>query len=145
MSYLLFVIPWTAARQASLSFTISWSLLKFTSIESVMLSNHLILCRPLLLLPSVFSSVGVFSNELALCIRWPNYWSFQLQHQSFQWLFRVDFLKDWLVGSPCSPRESSLFFFLIYVCAKLKHRLSVFHTLNDHNHRNKSLYFQRMP
>ena len=76
MSYLLFVTPWTAACQASLSFTISWSLLKFTSIESVMLSNHLILCRPLLLLPSVFSSVGVFSNELALCIMWPKYWSF---------------------------------------------------------------------
>ena len=67
---------WTAARQASLSFTISWTLLKLISIESVMPSNHLILCRPLLLLPSVFSSIRIFSNELALCILWPEYWSF---------------------------------------------------------------------
>ena len=72
----LFVIPWTAVCQAHLSFTISCSLLKFMSIESVMLSNNLILCRPLLLLPSIFSSIGVFSNEAALCIRWPKYWSF---------------------------------------------------------------------
>ena len=73
----LSVTPWTAARQASLSITNSWSLLKFMSIESVSLSNHLILCRPLLLfLPSIFSSTGVFSSELALHIRWPEYWSF---------------------------------------------------------------------
>ena len=68
--------PWTAACQASLSFTISQSLLKFMSTELVMLSNHLILCHPLLLLPSIFSSVRVFSNELVLCIRWPKYWGF---------------------------------------------------------------------
>ena len=72
----LFAIPWTAACQASLSFTISQSLLKLMSIELVMPSNHLILCHPLLLLPSVFPSIRVFSNESALCIRWPNYWSF---------------------------------------------------------------------
>ena len=66
----------TAACQASLSFTMSWSLLKLMSIESVMPSNHLILCRPLLLLPSVFPSIRVFSNESALCIRWQKYWSF---------------------------------------------------------------------
>ena len=72
---LLFVTLWTAARQASLSFTISWSLLKFMSIESVMLSNHLILCCPLLLLPSIFPSIGIFSHELALRITWPKYWS----------------------------------------------------------------------
>ena len=72
----LFVTPWTAAHQASLSITNSWSLLKLTSIESVMLSSHLILCRPLLLLPSVFPSFRVFSNESALHIRWPKYWSF---------------------------------------------------------------------
>ena len=70
-----FVIPRTAARQASLSFTISWSLLKLMSIESVMPSNHLILCCPFLLLPSVFPSIRVFSNESALHIRWPKYWS----------------------------------------------------------------------
>ena len=69
----LFVTPWTAARQASLSFTISQSLLKLMSIESVMPSNHLILCRPLLLLPSIFPSIRVFSSELAFHIRWPKY------------------------------------------------------------------------
>ena len=72
----LFATPWTAARQASLSFTISWSLLKLMSIESVMPSNHLVLCCPLLLLPSVFPSIQVFNNELSLPIRWPKYWSF---------------------------------------------------------------------
>ena len=69
----LFVIPWTAACQAPLSFTISQSLLKLMSIELVMPFNHLILCRPLLLLPIVFPSIGVFSNESALRIRWPKY------------------------------------------------------------------------
>ena len=72
----LFVTPWTAVRQASLSITNSRSLLKLLSIESVMPSNHLILCHPLLLLPSIFPSIGVFSNESALHIRWPKYWSF---------------------------------------------------------------------
>ena len=72
----LFVTPWTAARQASLSITNSWSSLKLMSIESVMPSNHLILCHPLLLLPSIFPSIRVFSNEAALHIRWPKYWSF---------------------------------------------------------------------
>ena len=64
----------TAARQDPLSFTISWSLLKFMSIGSVMLSNHLILCSPLVLLPSIFPIIRIFSNELTLCIRWPKYW-----------------------------------------------------------------------
>ena len=72
----LFVTSWTAACQASLTFTNSWSLLKFMSIESVMPSNHLILCHSLLLLPSIFPSIRVFSNESALHIRWPKYWSF---------------------------------------------------------------------
>ena len=71
----LFATPWTAARQASLPFNISWSLLKFMSIKSVMPANHLILCHPLLLLPSVFPSIKVFSNESVLHIRWPKYWS----------------------------------------------------------------------
>ena len=78
----LFVTPWTAAQQASLSFTISWSLLKFTSIESVMLSNRLIICPALLLLPSIFPSIKVFSNESTLCIRWPKYWSFSFSHSN---------------------------------------------------------------
>ena len=68
--------PWIAIHKASLSFTISWSLLKLISIESVMPSNELILCHPLLLLPSIFPSIRVFSNESALRIRWPKYWSF---------------------------------------------------------------------
>ena len=72
----LFVTPWTVACQTSLSFTISWSLLKLMSTESVRPSNHLILCRSLLLLPSICPSIRVLSNVLTLCIRWPKYWSF---------------------------------------------------------------------
>ena len=71
-----FVTPWTAAHQTPLSFTVSWSLFKFMSTEWVMPSNHLILCRPLLLLPSIFPSIRVFSNKSVLCIRWPKYCSF---------------------------------------------------------------------
>ena len=74
----LFVTPWSAACQASLFITNSWSLLKLMSIDSVMPSNHLILCRPLLLLPSVFPSIRAFSNESFLRIRWPKYWSFSV-------------------------------------------------------------------
>ena len=70
------VTPWTAAHQASLSIANSWSSLKLMFVESVMPSNHLILCRPLLFLPSIFSSIRVFSNESVLCIRWPKYWCF---------------------------------------------------------------------
>ena len=73
---LLFATPWTATLQASLSITNSQSLLRLISLESVMLSNHLILCHPLLLLPSIFPSIRVFSNESALRIRWPKYWRF---------------------------------------------------------------------
>ena len=72
----LFVIPWTAAHQASLSFTISQSFLKLVSTELLMPSNHLILCHPLLLLPSIFPGIRAFSNESALHIRWPKFWSF---------------------------------------------------------------------
>ena len=78
----LFATPWTAARQASLSFTISQSLLKLMSIELVMPSNHLILCCPLLLLPSIFPSIRFFSNESALHVRWPKYWSFSFSINS---------------------------------------------------------------
>ena len=92
----LFAIPRTAARQASLSFTVSWSLLKFMSIESVMLSNHLILCRLLLILPSIFPSIGVCSNELALCIRWPKYWSFSFSiTPSNEYSGLISFRIDW--------------------------------------------------
>ena len=72
----LFATQWTEACQASLSFTISWSLLRFMSIELIMKYNHLVLCHPLLLLPSIFPSIRVFSNESALCITWPKYWNF---------------------------------------------------------------------
>ena len=78
----LFGTPWTAACLASLSFTISWSLLKLKSIESVMSPYHLILCRPFLLLPSIFPSMRVFSNESLLRIRWPKYWSFNISLSS---------------------------------------------------------------
>ena len=100
----VFATPWTAAYQPSLSLTNSRSSLKLMSFESVMPSNHLILCRPLLLPPSIFPSIRVFSNESVLHIRWPRYWSFQLQHQSFQRIFRT----FRMVGSPCSPRDSQL-------------------------------------
>ena len=81
-SFQLFTTQWTAAHQASLSCTISWSLLKLLSIESVMPSNHFTLCRTLLLQPSIFPSITVFSNELALCITWPKYWSMSISISS---------------------------------------------------------------
>ena len=92
----LFVTPWTAAHQASLSITNFQSLLKLMSIELVMSSNHLSLCYPLLLPPSVFPCIRVFSNESVLCIRWPKVLEFQSQHQSSQWIFRTSFMIDWL-------------------------------------------------
>ena len=88
----LFATPWIAARQASLSITNSRRLLKLMSIESVMPSSHLIHCRPLILLPSIPPSIRVFSNESTLRMRWPKYWEFQLQHQSFQWTPRTGLL-----------------------------------------------------
>ena len=101
----LFATPWTEACQASLSITNSWSLPKLMSIESVMPSNHLILCHPLLLLPSIVPSIRVFSNESALLIRWPKYWSFSFnisppnEHPGLISL-------GWTAGSPGSPRDS---------------------------------------
>ena len=92
----LFVIPWTAARQASLSITNSWSLLKLMSIESVMPSNHLILCSPLLL-PSVFPSIRVFSSESVLHIKWPKYWNFSFSiSPSNEYSGLISFRMDWL-------------------------------------------------
>ena len=93
----LFATPWTAARQVSLSINNSWSLLKLMSVELVMPSNHLILCRPLLLPPSIFSSIRVFSNESALCIRWPKYWSFSFSiSPSNAYSGLISFRMDWL-------------------------------------------------
>ena len=90
-----FMTPWTAACQASLSITNSWSLLKLMSIETLMPSNHLILCRPLLLLLSIFHSIRVFSNESVLCIRWPKYWSFSIS-PSNEYSGLISFRIDWL-------------------------------------------------
>ena len=93
----LFATPWTAARQASLSITNSQSLLKIMSIESVMPSNHLILCHSLLLLPSTFASIRVFSIESVLCIRWPKYWSFSFSiSPSNEYSGLISFRMDWL-------------------------------------------------
>ena len=101
----LFVTPWTAALQASLSITSSWSLLKLMFIESVMPSNHLILCRALLLLPSTYPSIRVFSNESVLRIRWPKYWSFSFSlSPSDEHPGLISFRMDWLDLLAVSPR-----------------------------------------
>ena len=93
----LFATPWTAARQASLSIINSRSLLKLMSIESVMPSNHVIFCYPLLLLPSIFPSIRVFSNESALRIRWPKYWNFSFNISPFnEYSGLISFRMDWL-------------------------------------------------
>ena len=93
----IFTTPWTAAHQASLSITNSWSLPKLMSMESVMPSNHLILCCPLLFLPSIFPSIRVFSDESALCIRWPKYWSFSFNISPSKKIPRLIFFRlDWL-------------------------------------------------
>ena len=91
----LFATPWTATCQASLFITNARSLLKFMSIELLMPSNHLILCHPLLLPPSIFASIRVFSNESVLCIRWPKYWSFSIS-SSNEYSGLISFRMDWL-------------------------------------------------
>ena len=116
--------PWTEACQAPLSFTISWSLLKFMSIELVTLSHHLILCHPLLPLPSIFPSIRVFSNELVICIRWPKDWIFSISpFNEYSGLisFRIDWFDLLVVQgtqefSPALQLESinSLVFSLLY-------------------------------
>ena len=93
-SCLTLLTPWTAARQASLSFTISWSLLKLMSTESVMPSNHLILGHPLLFLPSIFPSIRIFSCESALHIRWPKHWNFSIS-RSNEYSGLISFKIDW--------------------------------------------------
>ena len=93
----LFATPWTTARQASLSITDSWSLLKLMSIESVMPSNHLIICCPLLFPHSIFPNIRVFSNESTLCMRWPKYWSFSVDiSPSNEYSGLISFRMDWL-------------------------------------------------
>ena len=102
----LFATPWTAAHQASLSFTTSLGFLRLMSIESVMPSNHLVHFRPLLFLPSIFPSIRVFFQWVSSSHQVAKVLELQLQHQSFQWIFRVDILWDWLLWSPCCPRDS---------------------------------------
>ena len=103
----LFVTPWIAACQASLSITNSWSSLKFMSITSVTPSSHLILCRPLLLLPPIPPSIRVFSNKSTLRTRWPKYWSFNFSLILSKEIPRlISFRMNGLVGSPCSLRDS---------------------------------------
>ena len=111
----LFVTSWTAARQASLSITNSRSLFKLMSVESVMPSNHLILCCPLLLLPSIFSSIRVFSNESVLCIRWPKYWTFSFSvSPSSDYLGLISFRMDIsYILKIRSEMASTLFYFLV--------------------------------
>ena len=112
----LFMTPWMAVHQASLSFTISWSLLKFMSIEWVMPSNHLVLCCPLLLL-SIFPSIRVFSNESVLCIRWPKFWRFSFSiSPSNEYSGLISLRVDWFdllvvqrtLKSPPTPQFQSI-------------------------------------
>ena len=99
--------PWTAAHQASLSITNILSLLKLLSIESVMASNHLILCCPLFLLPSIFPSIWVFSNKFTLCIRWTNYWSLSFSiSPSSEYSGLISLRIDWFDLGQCCPRDS---------------------------------------
>ena len=106
--------PWTAAHQASLSFTISWSLLKLMSIELMMPSNHLTLCCPLLLLHSIFSSIRVFSSESVLRIRWPEYWNFSFSiGPSNEYSGLISFRTDW-----CACVEVSLYVHGVLTCRR---------------------------
>ena len=105
-----FVTPWIAGHQASLSFTISQSLLKLMFIKSVILYNHLNLCHPFLLPPSIFPNIRVFSNESTLCIKWPNYWSFSFSdNPSNEYLGLISFRIDWfdLLAVQGTLQESS--------------------------------------
>ena len=113
----LFATPWTAARQASPSITIFWSLFKLMSIESVMPSNHPVLCILLLLLPSIFPSIRAFSNESVLCIRWPKYWSFSFSispsnEYSGLTSFRIDWFNLLEVQGTCKVKR--IFEYFIY-------------------------------
>ena len=129
---LLFATPWIAARQASLSITNSQSSTKLMSIESVMLSSHLILCRPLLLLPPIPPSIRVFSNESTLCRRWPKYWSFSFSiSPSKEYPGLISFTMDWLDLLAVHVTLKSL---LQYHSSKVSNlRLSAFFTfIRDH-------------
>ena len=123
----LFVTPWTATHQAFLSVTNSRSLLKLTSVESVMPSNHLIICRPLLLLPSIFASIRVFSSESILCIRWPKYWSFSFSiSPSNKYSGLISFRIDWfdliaVLGTPHHSSKASILQHSAFFIVQLSH------------------------
>ena len=128
-----FATPWTAACQASLSIINSWNMLKLTSIESVMPSNHLILCRPLLLPLSIFPSIGVFSNESVLRIRWPKYWSFSFSiSPSNKYSGFISFRMDWLDLLAVQGTLKSLLQHHSSRASILQH--SAFFTSNSHIH-----------
>ena len=122
-SYPTFMIPWAAVHQASLSITNFWSLLKLMSIESVMPANHLILCHHLLVLPSIFPSIRVFSNKSALCIRWPKYWSFIFSISlSNEYPGFISFMIEWfdllaVQGTPKSLLQHQSFKASIFWCS----------------------------
>ena len=132
-----FATPWTAACQASLSFTISLSLFKFMFIESVMPSNYLILCCPLLLLPSIFPSIRIFSNESAFCIRWPEYWSFSIS-PSDEYSGLISFKIDWLdllavQGILKSSLQHDSAFFTVQLSHLYTATVVLFHLLKTNN------------
>ena len=111
------VTPWNATGQISLSFADSWSLLKLLSIESVMPSNHLVLCYPLLLLPSIVPSIRVFSCVLALCIRWPKYWSFSFRiSPSSEYSGMISIRIDWF--DPLAVQGTHMFIAPLFIIAK---------------------------
>ena len=129
----LFVTPWTAAHQVSLSITNSWSLLKLMSTESVMPTNHLILCHPLLLLPSIFPNIRVFSNESVLCIRWPKYWSFSFNiSPSNEYSGLIYFRIDWFDLLAVQGTLKSVLQHRSSKSSILRH--SAFFTVNSHIH-----------
>ena len=111
----LFAVTWTAAHWSSQSFSISWSLFKLMSIEAVMSSDHLILCRPLLLLPLIFPSFRVFSSESALCIRWPKYWSFSISPFN-EYSGLVSFWINWFDCLAVQGTLKSLLLLLLLSC-----------------------------
>ena len=131
---LLFVIPWTVASQAPLSFTISRSLLKVTSIESVIPSNHLILCCPLHLPPSIFPRIRIFSSKSALHIRWPKYWSFSLSTSPFNEYsgltsFRIDGFAIFAVQGTLKKKEGIGMYCSNYGGWQIICRLLLYHLL----------------
>ena len=132
----LFVTPWTAARQASLSFTISQNLLNLMSVESVMPSKHLILCHPLLLLPSIFPSIRVFYNESALRVRWPKYWSFSISPLRCNVKTRMNFLANLYI-------VERAFNMLVYFVCDYETHVTVAYFLQELSH--MQCYMRRGP